>query len=127
MIILTPNDPPAPDTINFRMPDPDAGNFGDTLFMSVRLIKAPQVLSCGGFDITQVFRFQMTWFENGVQHKDILVYVHCPDFYGKDYFVEGKSYVITAIPLTDKKKKELNAVDQFPNENLERYYLLRIR
>ncbi|HTL80585.1 MAG TPA: hypothetical protein VL651_02710 [Bacteroidia bacterium] len=127
--IIHPNvDSTRTDSINFVLPDPLAENFGDTLFTSAKLVEFPMISRCGDLRaMTDVFKFQLSWFDNGVQHKDILVYVDCPSDYGKDFFVEGKMYVITVIPLTDKAKGARTVYDQFPNDHLERYLLLQIK
>jgi hypothetical protein len=80
----------------------------------------------------QAVKFRITYFENGVQHKDVLVFIDCPDQYGKDFFVAGKSYVITAIPLMENHKQGKSvqnsyAVGTFSQEKYESYYCLRIR
>ena len=73
------------------------------------------------------FKFEITTFDTIVHHKDILVFIECPDFYGKDYFVAGTNYMVTCIPLYDDLKNGTRSMNSYSLEKLDRYYGLRIR
>lgn len=114
------------DSIGFVLTDPDLDVRGDSLFHLMKLVEAPRMVPCGPVKTMIAFKFRMTWFENGVQHKDILIYVDCPENYGKDYFVTGGMYMVTAIPLAENRKKGKTVFNQYSEEKLEAYWGLRI-
>lgn len=119
---------PQSDSIGFVMKDPDASNFGDTLFTSMKLVEVQKIVPCGMMRVMNVLRFSMTWFDNGVQHKDIYLYIECPENYGKDYFTVGSTYIVTAIPLLENHKKNKQVFNPYSNlkDPVESYYCLRI-
>lgn len=125
--VITGNNPPK-DSVNFNLPDPDASKFGDTLFTSMKLVEVTKIVPCGMMKVMNVFKFRMTWFDNGMQTKDIYLYVECPENYGKDYFLAGATYIVTAIPLMENQKKGKNVFNFYANANdkLEAYYCLRL-
>lgn len=115
-------------TINFHIPDPELKNFGDTLFTTMQLVEIPMHVTCHGIAPTlQAVKFKVDYFDNGVKHKQYLIFIECPDGYGKDFFVPGSSYVITAIPLMDNHKQGHQVQNSYSMEKLESYYCLRIR
>lgn len=114
------------DSVNFKVTDPNKKYFGDTLIGLVKLVEQPQPVACGDFKVLVAFKFEMTYFENGTQHKSILVFVECPEAYGKDYFVAGKSYMVTCIPLLDDLKAGKRTMNAYSLEKLESYYGLRV-
>ena len=118
--------PPPDTTVQFVVTDPAQDNYGDSLFTTMKLQEVPTIISCGRTHSWTAFRFQLTWFDNGVQRKDILVYIECPDSYGANYFVAGKSYVITAIPLTENRKEGKAFYNRYSGEKLETYLCLRV-
>ncbi|HEU4718024.1 MAG TPA: FKBP-type peptidyl-prolyl cis-trans isomerase [Bacteroidia bacterium] len=114
------------DTIVFHIPDPADQYRGDSLFTLAKLVDVPSIVPCGMKLVMVAFRFQLTWFDNGVQRKDILVYVQCPENYGKDYFVKGQNYVLTAIPLSENLKEGKTVYNAYSGEKLDAYYGLRV-
>jgi hypothetical protein len=119
---------PPNDTVNFHIPDPGKKNYGDTLFTTMTLVEMPMSVTCHGIvPVLQAVKFRITYFENGVQHKDVLIFVECPDGYGKDFFIPGASYVITAIPLMENHKQGHQVQNSYTMEKLNSYYCLRIR
>lgn len=118
------------DSVTFVIPDPALKNFGDTLFTTAKLVDVPlQIISCGAIKSIEAFRFRMTWFDNGVQHRDILVYVECPQTFGSGFFSAGSSYVITAIPLSENLKQDKTVFNPYSSDHTltESYYCLRMR
>ncbi len=120
--IVKPND-----SINFVVTDSNKKYFGDTLFSLMKLVEQPQLTSCGGAKILIAFKFEMTYYDNGVVHKNILIFIECPDFYGKDYFVVGTNYMVTCVPLLDDLKNGSRTMNSYSLEKLDKYYCLRIR
>lgn len=116
------------DSVALEIKDPSLQNYGDTLFTTMKLVEVQKIVPCGMMMVLNVFRFRVTWFDNGVQHKDIYLYVQCPESYGKDYFVAGATYVVTAIPLLENHKKSKQVFNPYTasQEKLEAYYCLRI-
>lgn len=110
------------DSVSFTLPDPDQYNRGDSIIQLMKLVEAPHLVSCGTASNIVAFKFRMTWFENGVQHKDILVYVECPETFGSNYFVTGGMYMVTAIPLSENRKKGKTVFNQYSGEKLESYW-----
>lgn len=121
-----PTDTVKADSVNFKVTDPNKKYFGDTLISLVKLVEQPQLVACGDFKVLVAFKFEMTYFDNGTQHKTILVFVECPESYGKDYFVAGKSYMVTCIPLLDDLKGGKRTMNAYSLEKLESYYGLRV-
>jgi hypothetical protein len=115
------------DSVQIKVTDPGQKNYGDTLFSVLKLVEVPQQTLCGISDVIVAFKFEMTWFDKGTQHKDILVFVSCPESYGKDYFVTGASYVVTAIPMTENFKAGRRVMNSYSLEKLESYYGLRVK
>jgi hypothetical protein len=127
-ILLRPDSIP-PDTLVIKIEIPkDEEKMGDTLFSAMRLVEIPKIMApCGLQKVMVMLRFRMTWFENGVQRKDILVAVECPlDVYGSDFFKAGELYAVTAIPLRKRHQIDHRIMDGYATENLERYFGLRI-
>lgn len=116
------------DSIGFVLPDPEAKNFGDTLFTTMKLVEVTKIVPCGMMRMLNVFKFSMTWFDQGMHQKDIYLYVECPENYGKDYFTAGSTYVVTAIPLLENHKKNKQVFNFYANANdkIESYYCLRL-
>jgi hypothetical protein len=127
---LTTNAPPkdsvATDSVNFKVADPNKKYFGDTLLALMKLVEQPQIVSCGIAKVLVAFKFETTYFDKGVQRKSILVFVECPDAYGKDYFIAGKDYMVTCIPLMDDLKDGKRTMNSYSLQKLESYYGLRI-
>jgi hypothetical protein len=115
------------DSVNIAVTDPARKNYGDTLFSVMKLIEVPQQTPCGTSAVIVAFKFELTWFDNGTQRKNILVFVECPELYGKDYFVQGASYVITAVPMTENYKSGHRTMNGYSLEKLESYYGLRLK
>jgi hypothetical protein len=127
-IVTVPQDSAKNDTINFKLPDPDQNRFGDTLFTTMKLVEVPIAVRCNGIVPTmQAVKFRITYFEDGVKHKDVLLYMECPSGYGKDFLVAGASYVVTAIPLLENHKAGKSVQNSYSAEKLESYYCLRIK
>ncbi len=127
-ILLRPDSIPT-DTLVIKIEIPkDEEKIGDTLFSAMRLVELPKIMShCGMQKVMIMLRFRITWFENGVQRKDILVAVECPlDVYGSDFFKAGELYAVTAIPLRQRHQIDHRIMDGYATENLERYFGLRI-
>jgi hypothetical protein len=115
------------DSVKIEVNDPGKKNYGDTLFSVMKLTEVPQQTACGISAVIVAFKFELTWFDNGTQHKSILVFVECPEQYGKDYFVKGASYVVTAIPMTENYKSGHRTMNSYSLEKLESYYSLRVK
>ncbi|MGL4596440.1 MAG: FKBP-type peptidyl-prolyl cis-trans isomerase [Bacteroidia bacterium] len=127
-ILLRPDSIPT-DTLVIKIEIPkDEEKIGDTLFSAMRLVEVPKIMApCGLQKVMVMLRFRITWFENGVQRKDILVAVECPlDVYGSDFFKAGELYAVTAIPLRQRHQIDHRIMDGYATENLERYFGLRI-
>jgi hypothetical protein len=115
------------DSMNIVINDPAKKYFGDTLFSVMKLAEQPQLASCGIAKVIIAFKFEMTYFENGLQRKSVLVFIECPDFYGEDYFTKGSSYVVTCVPLLDNFKTGSRTMNAYSLEKLDRYYGLRVQ
>ena len=115
------------DSVQITVNDPGQKFFGDTLFTMMKLLEVPQMSACGTTPVNVAFKFEMTWFDQGTQRKNILVFVECPESYGKDYFVAGKSYMITCVPMLEEFKKDHNTMNHYSLEKLDTYYGLRIK
>ncbi len=127
-IITVPQDTTQNDTINFKLPDPEQNRFGDTLFTTMKLVEVPVAVRCNGIVPTmQAVKFRITYFDDGVQHKDVLLFMECPAGYGKDFLVAGASYVVTAIPLLENHKNGKSVQNSYSAEKLVNYYCLRIK
>jgi len=114
-------------TLSFKIPDPESKNFGDTLFTTMQLVEVPMAVTCHGIAPTlQAVKFKVDYFDNGVKHKQYLIYIECPDGYGKNFFVPGSSYMIIAIPLMENHKKGHQVQNSYSMEKLDSYYCLRI-
>jgi hypothetical protein len=114
------------DSVKFKVTDPNKKYFGDTLIALMKLVEQPQIVSCGDLQVLIAFKFEMTYFENGTQRKNIVIFIECPESYGKDYFVAGKSYMITCVPLLDDLKDGKRTMNSYSLEKLDRYYGLRV-
>ncbi len=127
-VITVPADTTQKDSINFKLPDPESDRFGDTLFTTMKLVEVPIPVRCNGIVPTmQAVKFRITYFEDGVKHKDVLLFMECPAGYGKDFLVAGASYVVTAIPLLENHKSGKNVQNSYAEEKLESYYCLRVK
>ncbi len=115
------------DNVGIVVTDPEEKYFGDTLFSVMKLTEQPQLVDCGLAKVTIAFKFEMTYFESGLQRKSILVFIECPEIYGKDYFIKGSSYVVTCVPLLDDLKTGRRTMNAYSLEKLDRYYGLRVR
>ncbi|MCX6312568.1 MAG: hypothetical protein NT084_13145 [Bacteroidetes bacterium] len=115
------------DSINFSIADPNQKYFGDTLFSLMKLVEQPQITKCGSSKIIVAFKFEMTTYENGVVHKTMLVFIECPESFGKDFFIAGGNYMVTCVPLLDDLKNGSRTMNSYSLEKLDRYYGLRIR
>ncbi len=115
------------DSVTISVPDPAKKFFGDTLFSFMKLIEVPQVANCGIIAINVAFKFELTWYENGSHHKDVLIFVECPEKFGKDFFKEGSSYMVTAVPMIENYKQGHNTMNSYSLEKLDSYYSLRIK
>ncbi len=127
--VAHPQDAVRADTsITFRMPDPDKDRFGDSILTTMQLVETPFTVYCHGSTVTmQAVKFSISYFDNGTKHKNVLVFIDCPDKYGKDFFVPGRDYMITAIPLMENHKDGKQVQDSYTNEKDDSYYCLRIR
>jgi hypothetical protein len=114
------------DSINFSVNDPAKLTYGDTLFSTVKLLEAPKIISCGIKRVLVACRFRLTWFDNGVKRKDILVYIECPESFGAGFFVAGQDYIVTAIPLLENHKEGMSVYNPYSNEKIESYLGLRL-
>jgi hypothetical protein len=121
-----PKDSVKADSVNFKVADPNKKYFGDTLIALMKLTELPQLVNCGISRVLIAFKFEMTYFENGMQRKSILIFVECPELYGKDYFVVGKDYMITCIPLMDDLKAGKRTMNSYSLMKLDSYYGLRV-
>lgn len=115
------------DSIHIVINDPNKKYFGDTLFSVMKLVEQPQIVSCGSVKVLIAFKFEITYFENGMQHKNILIFIECPDAYGENYFVAGTSYVVTCVPLLDDLKAGVRTMNNYSLQKLDSYYGLRVR
>ncbi|MEO5644571.1 MAG: hypothetical protein ABIQ40_17965 [Bacteroidia bacterium] len=115
------------DSVKFAVSDPNKKYFGDTLIALMKLTEQPQMVNCGSSKVVIAFKFEMAYFENGMQHKNILVFIECPELYGKDYFISGSNYMVTCIPLLDDLKNGKRTMNSYSLEKLDRYYGLRVR
>ncbi|CAN5300987.1 hypothetical protein BH09BAC5_BH09BAC5_03950 [soil metagenome] len=115
------------DSVSIIIEDPNQKYFGDSLFSVMKLVEVPQQAGCGSVSVNVAFKFEMSWFDKGTQHKNILVFIECPEQYGKDFFVSGSTYVITAVPMTENLKQGHNTMNAYSLEKLEMYYGLRIK
>lgn len=122
-----PKDSLKADSVRFKVNDPNKKFFGDTLIALMNLVETPQLVNCGISKVIIAFKFESTYFENGMQHKNILVFIECPELYGKDYFIAGRNYMVTCIPLLDDLKEGKRTMNLYSLEKLDRYYGLRIR
>ncbi|CAN5911339.1 hypothetical protein BH11BAC7_BH11BAC7_36180 [soil metagenome] len=122
-----PKDSLNTDSVKFAVSDPNKKYFGDTLIALMKLVEQPQMVNCGISKVMIAFKFETTYFENGMQHKNILVFVECPEFYGTDYFIAGRNYMVTCIPLLDDLKDGKRTMNSYSLEKLDRYYGLRVR
>jgi hypothetical protein len=125
--ISIPRDTARTDSVNIIVDDPGKKFFGDTLFSFMKLVEVPQMADCGITAVNIAFKFEMSWFDNGVQRKQELVFIECPELYGKDFFEAGKTYMITCVPMTDNFKQGHHTLNNYPLEKLDIYYGLRIR
>lgn len=116
-----------PDSVNITINDLNKKYFGDTLFSVMKLVEQPQIVSCGTSKVLIAFKFEITYFENGMQRKSILVFIECPDSYGQNYFVAGTSYVVTCVPLLDDLKDGKRTMNNYSLQKLDNYYGLRVR
>lgn len=114
------------DSVKFAVNDPNKKYFGDTLIALMKLTEQPQLVNCGASKVLIAFKFEMTYFENGMQRKSVLIFVECPELYGKDYFVAGKDYMVTCIPLMDDLKTGKRTMNNYSLQKLESYYGLRV-
>lgn len=115
------------DSVQITVTDPNQKYFGDTLFSMMKLLEVPQTAGCGITPVNVAFKFEMTWFDQGTQRKTILVFVECPESYGKDYFMAGKSYMITCVPMLEDFRQGHNTMNHYSLEKLDSYYGLRIK
>ncbi len=123
----TVTDSVAQENVGIVVTDPGEKYFGDTVFSVMKLAEQPQLVDCGIAKVIIAFKFEMSYFENGVQRKSILVFIECPEVYGKDYFTKGSSYVVTCVPLLDDFKTGSRTMNAYSLEKLDRYYGLRVR
>ncbi len=123
----TVSDSVAQENVGIVVTDPGEKYFGDTLFSVMKLVEQPQLVDCGIAKVIIAFKFEMSYFENGLQRKSILVFIECPEVYGKDYFTKGASYVVTCVPLLDDLKTGSRTMNAYSLEKLDRYYGLRVR
>lgn len=127
LVVYNPsNDSLKADSVKFAVNDPNKKFYGDTLIALMKLVEQPQMVNCGISKVMIAFKFETTYFENGMQHKNILVFIECPELYGKDYFVAGRNYMVTCIPLLDDLKDGKRTMNSYSLEKLERYYGLRV-
>jgi hypothetical protein len=116
------------DSAVFSMGDPEADRMGDSIFSVVKLVEVPKMLPCGMMKVLNAYKFRLTWFDNGVQHKDILVYIECPENFGKDFFVAGSTYILTGIRLLENHKNGKKVFNMYTanSDGMDVYYCLRI-
>lgn len=126
-IFNPPADSVKADSVKIKVTDPGQKYYGDTLFSFMKLVEVPQMTDCGISAVVVAFKFELTWFDNGTQRKNIIVFIECPELYGKDYFVKGASYIVTAIPMTENYKSGHRTMNSYSLEKLESYYCLRVK
>ena len=120
--------PPIDTTATFHFPDPNKNRYGDSILTTMQLVETPFPIYCHGNNVTmQAVKFSISYFDGESKHKTVLIFIDCPDQYGKDFFVPGKDYMITAIPLMENQKQVKNVQNSYSNEKDESYYCLRIR
>lgn len=115
--------------INITCPEPDALLQGDSILLNMKLLETPVMrVTCADKPSYLVMKFQHTVFvDNAVRRNIYFVTVPCPGDSAVDYYVAGKSYIITAIPLRESHKLKFYIMDPYHEMEGPRYWGLRVR
>lgn len=115
--------------INIARPETDALLQGDSIFLTMKLLETPVMrVTCKDKPSYLVMKFQYTVFaDNAVQRNIYFVTVPCPGDSAADYYVAGRSYIVTAIPLRESHKLKYYIMDPYHEMEGPRYWGLRLR
>jgi hypothetical protein len=115
--------------IDIARPQPDLLEQGDSVLFTMKLLETPVMqITCAEKQSYLIMKFQHTTFvDNTVQRNIYLVSVPCPGDSATDYYIAGKSYIITAILMRESHKLKYNIVDPYHDMEAPRYWGLRVR
>ncbi|MGL5892015.1 MAG: hypothetical protein ACRC3B_19135 [Bacteroidia bacterium] len=120
-----------PDSIPVRFEDPEKNNHGDSLIVIATLAELPALMpGCDSAhkEMYVMLKISERYFDKGTRYREMLIAVPCVNAYGKDFFVPGKQYIITAIPWHTGDEVFREVADGYAaNTELKRYRCLRIR
>ena len=115
--------------VQIARPQPNVLVQGDSILLTMKLMETPVMrITCAEKQSYLIMKFQHTAFmDSTVQRKIYFVSVPCPGDSAADYYVAGKSYIITTIPMRESHKLKYNILDPYHDIEATRYWGLRVR